>query len=280
MELLQLRYFCAAAECENFSATAKRYCVPPSDISQSVKRLERELGVLLFSRRANKISLNEEGRAFYERVQPALRAIDGAAAGLTASRERGRIRICINTNRRIVLQTIEGYQRRYPDVEIVVTHLSSPLGGEFDLIVDSEPPGDGYVGQLLVKERILLAVNRAHRLAAVEPLALSALSEEPFVTMGERSGLYALIRKICAEHGFSPHIVMQSDDPFYIRKCVELGLGVTLMPEFSWRGQLSPEVVLRPIGDYDRCTYAYLPNGGSAPCVESFVRMLVEECRR
>lgn len=48
MELLQLKYFCDAAETENFSKTAKKYLVPTSNISQSIKRLERELGVELF----------------------------------------------------------------------------------------------------------------------------------------------------------------------------------------------------------------------------------------
>ena len=42
MELLQLRYFCHAAETESFTVTAKHFCVPPSDISQSIKRLEKE----------------------------------------------------------------------------------------------------------------------------------------------------------------------------------------------------------------------------------------------
>ena len=43
MELLQLKYFRDAAETENFSATAKNFGVPASDISQSIKRLEKEL---------------------------------------------------------------------------------------------------------------------------------------------------------------------------------------------------------------------------------------------
>lgn len=47
MELLQLTYFCDAASTQNFSQTAKRLNVPPSNISQSVKRLEEELGAEL-----------------------------------------------------------------------------------------------------------------------------------------------------------------------------------------------------------------------------------------
>jgi len=52
MELLQLTYFCDAAVTQNFSKTAQKYNVPPSNISQSIKRLERELSAPLFDRRA------------------------------------------------------------------------------------------------------------------------------------------------------------------------------------------------------------------------------------
>ena len=54
MELLQLRYFCDAAQTQNFSKTAKKYLVPTSNISQSIKRLEKELGCELFEHRGNK----------------------------------------------------------------------------------------------------------------------------------------------------------------------------------------------------------------------------------
>ena len=64
MELLQLKYFIDASETQNFSETAKKFYVPPSAVSQSIKRLESELNVKLFSRRANKIQLNENGILF------------------------------------------------------------------------------------------------------------------------------------------------------------------------------------------------------------------------
>ena len=42
MELLQLKYFCHAAQSCNFSKTAEKFGVPASGISQSIKRLEKE----------------------------------------------------------------------------------------------------------------------------------------------------------------------------------------------------------------------------------------------
>ena len=67
MELLQLTYFCDAAESQNFTKTAQKFGVPASNISQTVHRLESELGVSLFDRRANKATLNEAGKVLYSK---------------------------------------------------------------------------------------------------------------------------------------------------------------------------------------------------------------------
>lgn len=78
MELLQLKYFCDAAQTENFSKTAKKFLVPTSNISQSVKRFGRELGVELFEHRANKIALADAGKRFYEKAKLALEMLEDA----------------------------------------------------------------------------------------------------------------------------------------------------------------------------------------------------------
>ena len=71
MEILQLLYFCSAAETENFAQTAKVYGVPATSISQSVRRLEKELEVTLFDRVANGVKLNERGKVFYAKQKNA-----------------------------------------------------------------------------------------------------------------------------------------------------------------------------------------------------------------
>ena len=68
MEILQLRYFYEIAQNENFAKTAEKFMVPASSVSNSVKRLEKELGVQLFDRSANCIRLNEKGRILSERL--------------------------------------------------------------------------------------------------------------------------------------------------------------------------------------------------------------------
>ena len=78
MELLQLTYFCDAAITQNFSKTAEKYNVPPSNISQSIKRLEKELSVSLFDRCANRVALNAQGQAFFETEALLVRGLSAA----------------------------------------------------------------------------------------------------------------------------------------------------------------------------------------------------------
>lgn len=279
MELLQLKYFCDAAESENFSKTAKKFGVPSSDISQSIRRLEKELEASLFSRQPNSITLNDKGREFYGRVSLALSMIGDAVTMLSDDGANGKIKICINTNRRIVMQTIEKYRRIYPGVEIITTHFKDSEKDGFDLIIDSDSPElSEYNKNLLISEKILLAVNDESRHAKAKGVDIRALAEEPFITMSERSSMYSITEKICQDFGFKPKIAMQSDDPYYVRKAVELGLGVTFVPEFSWQGLFSKGVVLREIEGYTRNTYIYT-NGKkyTSECVKNFLEMLLSE---
>ena len=78
MELLQLKYFKDAAELENFSKAAKKNMVPQPSISYAIKKLEDELGVLLFDRNGRKIFLNENGEYVYQKVSSILNTVENA----------------------------------------------------------------------------------------------------------------------------------------------------------------------------------------------------------
>lgn len=280
MELLQLKYFCDAAVTENFSKTAKKFGVPPSDISQSIRRLENELSVRLFVRQANRISLNDYGLEFFGKVSEALSLIGEAAASVSDDGSMGKISLCVNTNRRIVMGTVEKFKKQYPDIVIKTKFFSDPISESFDLVISS---GDSRLGnykkEKLISENLAVAVSSNSRLAAVKDIDISALSSEPFITTNEQSSLFELTRKICSDFGFEPHIAVQSDDPFYVRKCVELGLGVAIVPLFSWKGQFNELIALKPIRGYMRDTFVYTDTKKYMPlCAKRFLKLLIEEC--
>lgn len=257
MEILQLRYFCDAAQSGNFSKTAKKHNVPASNISQTVKRLESEVGVSLFDRTANRIMLNENGREFYKRIKAALEKIDEARAMLSDSANgvSGEIRMKICTNRRVVTDVIERFRRLYPNVDFTLSHNINDEGS-FDLLVaDDLTVMAGYERRLIIKERILLAAEKSS--AASKAKSVKELENERFITMPRGSSMYRYTHDICRGAGFEPHIAIESDDPYYIRKYLDMGLGIAFVPSVSWKGQYGENVVCRDICGMERSTYVY-----------------------
>ena len=260
MELLQLRYFCDSAETQNFSKTAKRFLVPTSNISQSVKRLEHELGIELFEHRANKIILVEAGRLFYEKARAALDTLDAATreAMGDSSKTVREIKLLVLCNRRLIMDAIDRFKKDNRNVSFVIRHeLEADM--DYDLLISDKSPYGYSQKHVLVEDDILLAIGKDNPLASRESLSVSDLRGEHFITMPQGRSLYHLTHSICLDAGFSPTISLLTDDPSYIRQHVELGLGIAFIPSCSWKGLFSDNVTLRSLGDFKRTTYVFLP---------------------
>ena len=264
MELLQLRYFCEAAECENFSHTAEKNGVPTSNISQTVKRLEKELGVKLFLRGANRITLSDEGKVFYEGVKRALVALDSAKASLEdlSAEANGEIKLLIRAHRRTTTLAIERFKRLYPGVQIIIKHDTDTAYSSYSFIIsDGAEKREGYDREHLMTEKIVLAVPVTHHLASKRAVSLSELSDENFVAMSRSSRLTELSESLCRAAGFTPKVVISAEDPYYVRKYVDIGLGIALVPGISWRGMFSENTVFIDVGDCRRDIYLYTYRG-------------------
>ena len=278
MELLQLTYFCTAAELESFSKTAEKYSVPPSSISQSINRLEKELSTKLFDRTPNRIMLNSFGRCFYENAKVALTLLDDAKLKLNDKDEiSGEIKILAETNRRIVTKAIELFMSKYKNVSFFINNSFEENVDEYDLIITDRKIFDTSLSkERIVVDDILLAFQKNNPLSRMEKISVKDLKNEKFITMGSKAGIFEITNEICIREGFSPNIVIQSDDPYYIRKYIEMGLGISFIPSVSWQGLFSENVVCKKIIDRKRYTYAYFhSNRYISKAVRSFLDVLI-----
>ncbi len=260
MELLQLKYFCDAARTENYSKTAKKFLVPTSNISQSVKRLEQELGTELFEHRSNKIILLDEGRRFYEKANTALLLLEEAKNEVSNSEKEisGEIKILILCNRSLLTKAIENFKEAYPEINFILKH-DKDTSDEFDIMISDKSYGTFIEYGLLADEEILLAMNKTHPLAKKPSLSFEDFKNERFISMPKSASLYSITYDIFKSFGAEPNITIETDDPSFVRKYIELGLGISFIPSYSWHGLLSDNVILRNVGSYRRKTYIYLP---------------------
>jgi len=278
LELLQLKYFCDAAKTENFSKTAKKYDVPPSNISQSIRRLETELGRSLFDRSANRIRLNAAGKLFCEKASFALSLLEKGKRELQEEKQKETLSICINSNRRIVMQAVERFQKEWPNVSILTRFLVDAAEEDFDLVISVPDEQLNHLFSQKITEEVLAIAVKKDLPYANSIASLSQCRKLPFITMGSETSHHRLTTSLCEENGFFPRIAIQSDDPFYIRKCVELGLGIAVVPTLSWKGLFSDEVKLISLEGKKRSTFLYSKKTATA-ATEKMIAFLLEEFR-
>lgn len=281
MEILQLKYFKDAAETENFSKTAQKYTVPTSAVSQSIRRLENEMGTQLFDRFSNRISLNEEGRLLYQAVCQMQQMLENTRRQFADHSQElsGEICLQIACNRRIVSDAIQQFSRLHPKVRFVLRH-GTAMSERFDLIIsDDEQLKAHYACTELITEKISVAFAKEHPFAAKDRISVRELSGESFVTMQNGGRLHFLTEHLCMQAGFYPKISIQCDDPYYIRKYIEMGMGIGFVPMFSWRGQLPEGIICRELVGVSRITYAYWDPAGYLPkAAREFLDLLRTLC--
>ena len=122
---------------------------------------------------------------------------------------------------------------------------------------------------------MLIAIHKDNPLSAVENLKISDLKNEHFII-----GLANETDTECKKAGFVPNISVESNDPVYVRKCIEMGLGVAFIPSVSWRNLFSDNVILKKV-DLKRKTYAYIPgNKHTKESVTVFLEYLIASAKK
>ena len=276
MELLQLKYFCDCAQTENFSQTAKKFLVPVSNISQSVKRLEKELGVELFLHLGNKVTLNNDGKRFYEYVSKALNLLESGKASVSDSDENfsGDIRLVCVTNYKMVSMAIEAFLEKHPNVNFIIRH-EQEADMKFDILISDSFPAEHSQKTLLIDEEMVIALSKNHPLANKPNLSVKDLEKERFITLSTSNSIKNITITACNEAGFTPDITIQTYSTAYIRRYVKMGLGISFVPA-SWEKKYSDIITFRKVGDLQRKTYAFLPKENyTKRAVSLFLEILI-----
>lgn len=262
MELRQLRFFCLAAETQNFTKAANYFHIPQSEVSQSIKRLEKELGKELFDRAGNCVTLNEYGRRFAQQAAKAIRQIDKAAAEITNPVEPPeKIRLLVRTNRQFISDCLQDFSFDEKTPVFQVDHDYSKRNLEcYDLIVSEEIEALAQWKKVhLITEGYHIAISKANPLSRRETLTFDALRNERFISLAPESSLYTQLMLGAERCGFKPDIRILCDDPLQLRKYVERNMGISLIPAVSWRGQFTNEVACLLLEDFfdRRVTFLY-----------------------
>lgn len=241
VDLVQLQCFQVLAKTQHMTKAANILNMAQSALSRSLKNLERELGVQVFDRVGKYIYLNENGQILLRHVDVMLREYEEAKSSLGDRRDQEKKTVVLSmyAGSKLLPELIRGFKSQYPDISLQIIQQGSAgerLAPSDITIFSVGQPTREENATVLMEEKIFLAMPADHSLAARKSVRLAEVAAEPFICLYKGKGLRVITDELCAQAGFEPNIVLESDSPATVRDLISLGVGLSFVPQISWQG--------------------------------------------
>jgi DNA-binding transcriptional LysR family regulator len=249
MELSQLEVFLAIAREGRFSRAAEKLHRTQSAVSQTIHKLEEELGESLFDRSSREGILTDAGRVLHEYAEKLINLRQEAAESLTELRElqKGKLVIAANEFTSLYLLAILAeFRRLHPMIKITVqrslgSHIPDDVlryGAELG-VLSYEPQEPGLHSVVVYLDELVFVVPPNHPLAGAAQVSIRQLGAESFVAHIVSSPYREKVLQSFKAHKTPLHMDLELPTLQAIKQFVALGNGVAFVPEISVETELA-----------------------------------------
>ncbi len=250
MTLTELKYIVAVARERHFGRAAETCFVSQPTLSVAIKKLEDELGVLIFERRSNEVTLTPAGERIVEQAQRVLdeaaRLKELAKAGKDPLRGALRVGVIYTIGPYLLPLLIPQLLRDAPQMPLLLNEnftvklLELLKNGEIDVAILALPlPEAGVLIQPVYDEPFVIAVPKNHPWTRRKSVAADELKKETMLLLGTGHCFRDQVLEVCPELSrFSTGAegiqkTFEGSSLETIRHMVASGLGITVLPKTS-----------------------------------------------
>lgn len=250
MDLKQLEYIVAIAECGNISKAAQALFITQSGLNQQLIKLEKHLGIQLFYRNKHYLRMTQAGEVYVKNAKEILRIRKKTYGQLEDLKGNmvGEIALGLTHEHGIDLFTsvFPQFNQRYPGIsfnlleKIVYDQHNLLLEGHLDfgiiMLLETDKIDLEYIK--LFNEDLILGIPKSHPMAAYaakpgEPLAtidLRLFKEDKFSLIFASSTMRKVIDPVFREAGFQPRILIETAMNHALVQLVHNGFCCTVIP--------------------------------------------------
>lgn len=239
MDIRKLVYFLTIAEEGNISRAAERLHIAQPPLSQQLKLLEEELGLVLMERNTRKMHITDAGRLLQNRAKQIIDLMDKTVKELQDLKEglQGTLSIgSISSAGELWLSfQIQNFHQKYPGVGFHIRDC-----GTFEIL---ELIKSGVVEIGIIRTPINQDIFECINLPE-EPMVAGALSDlfwennKSYVNITELEGKPLMIHnryvnnieEACIKAGFQPKVICKIDDTRTLIDWANSGMGIALIP--------------------------------------------------
>ncbi len=286
MQLESLKIFCDVVRLSSFSRAAKENDVSQSSASQVVLQLEQRLGTRLLDRSKRPLVMTEPGRVYYEGCREFLAEYQELENRVRQQAEEtpvdGSVKVAsiYSVGLAHMVGILADFQQNHKNAHVKIEYqhpsavLESVLEENSELGLISFPK---KWPELVVlpwrEERMVLAVAPGHRFSDRREISPEELVGERFVAFDEGLPIRRAIDRFLRNHAVSIEVSLTFDNIETIKRAVEIGSGVAILPEPTLSAELrnrslvavsiknDAEPLIRPLAIIHRKNRALSPVG-------------------
>ncbi len=254
MELRLLTTFRAVARLGTISAAAGELLVSQPALSRQIQQLERDLGLVLFTRTGRRLELTAAGRRFLAAADSVASAVDGAAsvASSLAAGQLTRVRMAAPTTTLSDVLAPFLAELSPDDPLITVEECTYPqalaaIGTRVDMAILTAPPPRELAGKLVAELPVWAYVSSDHRFAASHEVDLEDLARERLIVLDRSSRPRLLLDDAMVAACLAHHEPIECAHPRVAQALAAARRGVAVVSDDP-RFDLVPVAIRTPAG--------------------------------
>jgi len=287
MDLSQLEVFLTVAKEGRFSRAAEKLHRTQSAVSQTIHKLEQELGEPLFDRSSREGLLTDSGRVLQDYAERLLNLRSNAHEALSELRElqKGKLAIAANEFTSLYLLPVLGaFRRLHPMIKVAVQRsLGSRIPDDVlrqkcEFGVLSYDPAEPQISSIVVySDELIFVVHPHHPLAAERQVSIRQLGAEPFVAHNVASPYRDKVIESFARHKTPLHMDIELPTMQAIKTFVAMGNGVAFLPEISVENELERgelvHIAVRELRLHRKLRLIYRKSASLSHAARAFLRV-------
>ncbi len=244
MDTRQMRCIVAISEAGSLTRAAERLGLAQPALTQTLNRLEHELGARLFARTRRGATLTEAGLAIVDDVRASLAHGDAAAhrARAMGAGRAGKLTVGFVTHAiyEVLPRALRRLRAEHPQLDVVLREMSNAEqvdaleGGHIDIALLHPPVSlNAQVNELrLGEEPLVAALPAAYALADDGCVSLAEVARHGLVWFPEQQipALRAQLLGSIRRAGHDVKVVQDANRTLTVLACVAAGLGWSLLP--------------------------------------------------
>ncbi|MDM7915007.1 MAG: LysR family transcriptional regulator [Candidatus Eisenbacteria bacterium] len=291
MQVETLKIYCDVIETQSFSKAAMLNYISQSAVSQQIRGLEEKYDRKLIERGKRNLAPTQAGRLLYEGAKEILerfRLMENRIQVLSKT-IAGSLRVATvySVGLHELPPYLKEFLRRYPSANIHVEYSRANkiyddlVTGTVDLGIVAYPVRRSGIEVIPFREDQLVVIAAPdHPLAKTRKIDLAKLARVRFIGFERDIPTRRAIDRILRQNGVPVEIVMEFDNIETIKRAVEIGAGVSIVPSLTVRSEIETgSLVPIEIGSADlRRPLGILAKKGKekTQVMEKFIEVLLE----